>query len=128
MSKKNGTPPQEGTFPDPEGKEDEDQQALKEGEEDQGQGEGQEGLDHEKDPEMESKDGKEGEEGQGEGGVKPPAPNQGDSRVTVLSPNRAGKTIVAVSGDPITFDGEGKALVLPGDADYLKACPGFVVG
>jgi hypothetical protein len=49
--------------------------------------------------------------------------------VVVISETRKGKTIVAVTGKPITFDGEGKATVSQADARYLiESCPGFVAG
>jgi hypothetical protein len=45
--------------------------------------------------------------------------------VEVISTKRAGKTITAVTGKPITFDKDGKATVHPRDAEYLNTCPGF---
>jgi len=41
--------------------------------------------------------------------------------VAILSKNRAGKTIVAATGKPITFDHEGKAVVSAIDAQYLES-------
>jgi hypothetical protein len=46
----------------------------------------------------------------------------------VTSESRKGKTIVAVTGKPITFDSEGRATASMTDALYLKDCPGFAIG
>jgi hypothetical protein len=48
--------------------------------------------------------------------------------VAVVSESRKGKTIIAVSGEPIVFDDEGKATANEEDALYLKSCHGFIVG
>jgi hypothetical protein len=64
------------------------------------------------------------EPGAGDNPPVPPAPG----KVAVVSESRKGKTIFAVSGEPIVFDNEGKATVNEEDALYLKNCPGFVVG
>jgi septum formation inhibitor MinC len=48
-----------------------------------------------------------------------------DKGVVVISTIRAGKTIVAVTGNPITFGKDGKAIVDPRDAEYLNSMPGF---
>jgi hypothetical protein len=74
-------------------------------------------------------EGEEGQQDQGEQGKSnestvPPVPG----KVTVFSESRKGKTIIAVSGEPIVFDDEGKATVNEEDALYLKTCPGFIVG
>ncbi|WP_461246364.1 hypothetical protein [Treponema sp. R6D11] len=71
----------------------------------------------------------------GDGGEKPPAPPAppeppkpaaGDGKgVVIKSAKRAGRTITAVTGKPITFDGEGKATVDPKDAEYLAGISGF---
>jgi hypothetical protein len=49
-------------------------------------------------------------------------------KVAVVSESRKGKTIIAVSGEPIVFDNKGKATVNEEDALYLKQCPDFKVG
>jgi hypothetical protein len=49
----------------------------------------------------------------------------GSGGVEIVSTIRAGKTITAVTGKPITFDKDGKANVHPRDAEYLNTCPGF---
>ncbi|MDR2701092.1 MAG: hypothetical protein LBB72_01515 [Spirochaetaceae bacterium] len=74
-----------------------------------------------------------GEKGNEQQGNPPPPDNsnangkQGDpgGGVEVISTKRAGKTITAVTGKPITFDKDGKATVHPRDAEYLNTCPGF---
>jgi hypothetical protein len=75
-------------------------------------------------------EGKQGEElndpDQGSDDTPPAPPDPG--KVAVVSESRRGKTIFAVSGDPIVFDNEGKATVNEEDALYLKSCPGFIVG
>jgi hypothetical protein len=63
---------------------------------------------------------------QGKGDTPPNTPAPG--KVAVKSESRKGKTIFAVSGEPIVFDNEGNAMVKEEDALYLKQCPGFVVG
>jgi hypothetical protein len=45
--------------------------------------------------------------------------------VVIVSEKRAGKTIVAVTGIPITFDENGRATVKAEDGYYLKGLPGF---
>jgi hypothetical protein len=45
--------------------------------------------------------------------------------VVIVSEKRAGKTIVAVTGIPITFDENGRATVKAEDGHYLKDLPGF---
>jgi hypothetical protein len=95
------------------------------------------------DGEGDSQDLPEGKENSGnEGGQqnegnqeedKDPLPPTGDNSertkegdVEVISAMRAGKTIVAVTGKPITFDKDGKAMVDPQDAEYLNSCPGLL--
>lgn len=48
-----------------------------------------------------------------------------NGRVKVESKKRAGKTVVAVSGEAITFDKDGLADVAEQDAIYLATIPGF---
>jgi hypothetical protein len=88
-----------------------DEPAPKGEEEQKGQGEQGEGL---------------APPGQGESGSPPAPPARG--KTAVVSESRKGKTIFAVSGEPIVFDNEGKAAVNEEDALYLKGCPGFIVG
>ncbi|MDR0719344.1 MAG: hypothetical protein LBF78_06880 [Treponema sp.] len=45
--------------------------------------------------------------------------------VVIISEKRAGKTIIAVTGIPITFDENGRATVKAEDGHYLKDLPGF---
>jgi hypothetical protein len=47
--------------------------------------------------------------------------------VTVVSDKRAGKTIFAKTGRPITFDEKGRATVSAEDGLYLENLPGFVL-
>jgi hypothetical protein len=63
---------------------------------------------------------------EGEGSDSDTDPEKADSGgVEIVSTIRAGKTIIAVTGKPITFDKDGKATVHPRDAEYLNTCPGF---
>ena len=48
-----------------------------------------------------------------------------DGRVAIASKARAGKKIIAKTGDVIEFDKDGKASVRAEDAVYLAACAGF---
>ena len=48
-----------------------------------------------------------------------------DGRATVVSKARAGKKIIAKTGEVIEFDAEGKASVRAEDALYLSAIAGF---
>jgi hypothetical protein len=50
-----------------------------------------------------------------------------DGEISIFSKTRKGKTIVGVTGKPITFDSEGKAKVNKADAEYLTNCPGFEI-
>jgi hypothetical protein len=56
-----------------------------------------------------------------------PKKPEGDGKIEIVvtSEKRKGKTIFAVSGNPIVFDNEGRAKVGIKDAEYLKNCPGF---
>lgn len=47
--------------------------------------------------------------------------------VTIVSKERAGKSIIATTGDIIAFDDKGIAQVKEEDAEYLKQIPGFEV-
>jgi hypothetical protein len=67
------------------------------------------------------------EQGKNERSLVHPAPSI-HGKAAVVSESRKGKTIIAVSGEPIVFDNEGKATVNEEDALYLKNCPGFIVG
>jgi hypothetical protein len=81
----------------------------------------------ESEPKGEEKQGEvlpDSKQGKGDTPPVPPAPG----KVAVNSESRKGKTIFAVSGEPIVFDDEGNAIVKEEDALYLKQCPGFVVG
>ena len=48
-----------------------------------------------------------------------------DGRATVISKARAGKKIIAKTGEVIEFGADGKASVRAEDAAYLAACGGF---
>lgn len=48
-----------------------------------------------------------------------------NGRVAVVSKARAGKKIIAKTGEPIEFGADGKANVRVEDALYLSACAGF---
>ena len=51
-----------------------------------------------------------------------------DGRVAIVSKARAGKKIVAKTGEVIEFGADGKASVRAEDAAYLSACAGFEFG
>ena len=55
----------------------------------------------------------------------PPLKEGNGVLIAVSSKERKGKTIVAVSGQPIIFDEKGIAEVNEADALYLKQIPGF---
>lgn len=55
------------------------------------------------------------------GGIAPPI----DGRVAIVSKTRAGKKIIARTGEVIEFGADGKASVRAEDAVYLAACSGF---
>lgn len=66
-----------------------------------------------------------GDNGAG-GDDQTPQDNQGGGKgIVIVSVKRAGKTISAVTGQPITFDKDGKATVDPRDAEYLTGIAGF---
>ena len=48
-----------------------------------------------------------------------------DGRVGIVSKSRAGKKIIAKTGEVIEFDADGKASVRAEDAVYLAGCAGF---
>jgi len=55
-------------------------------------------------------------------------PSGEGGEIAIFSEERKGKTIVAVSGQPIVFDENGNAKVSEADALYLKQIPGFKIG
>ena len=48
-----------------------------------------------------------------------------NGRVAIVSKARAGKKIIAKTGEVVEFDKDGKASVRAEDAVYLAACAGF---
>ncbi len=66
------------------------------------------------------------EEGKDGAGIS--ASLSGNGLVTVVSPQRAGKSVTGVTGEIITFDGSGKAEVCSMDAEHFRKIPGFRIG
>jgi hypothetical protein len=120
--------------PPPEGGADESLETGEDQEDGEDESQGQQGDDENSGNEEDQQD--EGGENKGDDkdtppedtGPTPPASDNSERTeggVEVISAKRAGKTIVAVTGNPITFDKDGKATVDPRYAEYLNTLSGF---